>query len=265
MTSEKTGHEAIGMVARGEVRLHRLRAHADPTGAADRPVDIDEAREVAAIDPGLVYLAAGWQSDLTRAEIVDPFTGESLVFNEDEIDPLTESPRYAVYLARAARYDRIKALARIETERARLAEGGDAAAGLLALSDEDLDAIRADLAPMSAEDDVALVRERAAYVAARSKSMWRDRVRVVERKRRGLFGGPDKSDGWRVEMRLSGDGEPEAWESPAQAAIFGPPALRDALDDARVRFESRGPAEAAASRLVTALEAAEPATAGSAP
>jgi len=51
-TIEITGHEAIRIA---ETRGTALRAHADPTGAADREVTIDEAREIASEDPGLVY------------------------------------------------------------------------------------------------------------------------------------------------------------------------------------------------------------------
>ena len=87
---------------------------------------------------------------------------------------------------------------------------------------------------------------------------WSDRVRVVERTRMSVFQrGVTFSDGFAVELRFSGDGDPERWDSPMQAAISGPPALVDMLDEARDMFATREAAEDVARRLVAALESAE--------
>jgi hypothetical protein len=55
MKTEITGTQAIRLA---ETTDATLRAHRDPTGAADREVTIDEAREIVAEDPALVYVAA---------------------------------------------------------------------------------------------------------------------------------------------------------------------------------------------------------------
>jgi hypothetical protein len=89
---------------------------------------------------------------------------------------------------------------------------------------------------------------------------WSNRVRVTEQTRKSAFQrGVSFSDGWRVELRLSADGEPERWESPERAAILGPDALVDALDGACGSFASREEADSAAARLVAAFEIAVPA------
>lgn len=52
-THEIIGRDAIKLA---ETTRATLRAHADPTGAVDREVTIEEAREIADEDPALVYV-----------------------------------------------------------------------------------------------------------------------------------------------------------------------------------------------------------------
>lgn len=65
-----TGHEAIERAERLSDRRCRLRKYADPVEGARDWLTPDEAREIAAEDPGLIYLRVpGVQpSDQTRSE-----------------------------------------------------------------------------------------------------------------------------------------------------------------------------------------------------
>ncbi len=89
---------------------------------------------------------------------------------------------------------------------------------------------------------------------------WNERFRVTERRRPSLYGfATTRSDGWIVEVRMSGDGEPEQWSSPAAMAVFGPPALLDAIEAARVAYAEEGGAKRARDALVVAMASAFPA------
>ena len=96
----------------------------------------------------------------------DPYTGEPVSFGGEQPFLLEPRPLYDAYLARCGRYARLKTIARIEEERATFAPEGERWDHLRKLVDEDLAKLRAELDPMTPEDEEALAREQVAYRAA---------------------------------------------------------------------------------------------------
>ena len=74
MSAEIIGREAIAAAARGD---GELRAHADPTGASDRPISEEEAGDLLGENPALVYLGP---------RKLPPTTEEIGVFSAEELN-----------------------------------------------------------------------------------------------------------------------------------------------------------------------------------